>query len=89
MGRAETIKRLLDPILRCYVRTSEEEGTKADGSISAVNGAYCMVMEVKNKIATGGSDPSIQGATSYAKYWGQVGAYFIYSRELCLYSSQI
>ncbi|KAG8692343.1 hypothetical protein FRC08_009837 [Ceratobasidium sp. 394] len=34
------------------------------------DGACLIVMETKNEIGTGGSDPSIQAAQSYSRYWG-------------------
>ncbi|KAG8689907.1 hypothetical protein FRC11_014955, partial [Ceratobasidium sp. 423] len=33
--------------------------------------AYCAILEVKNEVGTGQSDPSIQGGESYGIYWSQ------------------
>ncbi|KAJ1301447.1 hypothetical protein OPQ81_008705 [Rhizoctonia solani] len=71
-GRVEALAPILDSLLGCSIGMYETKGTKSDGSILSRNGAYCMVMEIKNEIGTGGSDPSIQGAIEFAKYWSQV-----------------
>ncbi|CAE6465106.1 unnamed protein product [Rhizoctonia solani] len=44
-------------------------GVQADGTITGWDATRIIIMEMKNEIGTGGSDPSIQAAQSYLRYW--------------------
>lgn len=46
-------------------------GTKSDAVVMVPCGAFLVILEVKNEIGTGGSDPSFQGSLSYRMYWSQ------------------
>ncbi|CEL53119.1 hypothetical protein RSOLAG1IB_11251 [Rhizoctonia solani AG-1 IB] len=70
-GRTAAILPLLNSVLDCSISATEIPRNKSDGTVQTRNGAYTLVVEVKNEIGTGGSDPSVQGAIAYAKYWGQ------------------
>lgn len=70
-SRTQSLRPILEKLLPPYLGIREAPGTKSDGLITARNGAPCMVMEINNEIGTGGSDPTVQGAISYAKYWGE------------------
>ncbi|QRV96600.1 kinase domain protein [Ceratobasidium sp. AG-Ba] len=45
--------------------------------------AYLLVMEVKNEVGTGDSDPSIQGAKSYARYWSDDNLDYVRKASCC------
>ncbi|KAF8595571.1 hypothetical protein BDV93DRAFT_574716 [Ceratobasidium sp. AG-I] len=52
----------------------EVEKCKADGVIKAAKQgvkAYCAILELKNEIGIGSSDPSVQASQAYAKYWSE------------------
>lgn len=68
-GRAATLVPVLHELLDAALIVREAGGAKADGSISAKNGAFCLIMELEKE---GGSDPGIHGAIAYAKYWSDV-----------------
>ncbi|QRV85642.1 WaaY domain-containing protein [Ceratobasidium sp. AG-Ba] len=69
-GRDKTIRGHLSELLGFAMDSVDLNGAKPDGVVSGSNGAVYMVIEVKNEIGTGGSDPTIQGAISYVKHWG-------------------
>ncbi|KAG8689270.1 hypothetical protein FRC11_003478, partial [Ceratobasidium sp. 423] len=70
-GRAEALKPILSSLLGLYIQTAEIPGTKSDGVLQGGNGAYYMIIEVKNEIGKGGRDPAVQAAIAFSKYWGQ------------------
>ncbi|KAH7334532.1 hypothetical protein B0J17DRAFT_111141 [Rhizoctonia solani] len=70
-GRTAAILSILDSLLKPYLISSEASEIKADGSIQTENGDCYIIMQVKDGIGTGGSDPTIQGAVIYAKHWAQ------------------
>lgn len=45
-------------------------GVPLDGMITGHGGTACIFMEMKNEIDSGGSDPSVQAAISFSKFWG-------------------
>jgi len=52
----------------------EAEGVKSDGIMSQPccgSSAYPSLMETKNEIGTGHSDPYNQGSLAYRKYWAE------------------
>jgi hypothetical protein len=73
-GRTTAILPLLNSILDCSISATDipRNDCKSDGTVQTRNGAYVLVVEVKNEIGTGETDPSVRGAIAYAKYWGQV-----------------
>jgi hypothetical protein len=75
-SRNETIGPILNHLLGSYVATCEEPGTKTDGHVGMENSPHLMIIEIKNEVGTGGSDPSVQGTIAYAKYWGEVRPVF-------------
>jgi hypothetical protein len=76
-GRTDTLRPILSHLLGSYIATGEEPGTKADGHIGTENGARLMIISIKNKVGSGGSDPSVQGAIAYAEYWSEVRPTFV------------
>ncbi|CAE6428928.1 unnamed protein product [Rhizoctonia solani] len=46
-----------------------KSGVAPDAVATASDGGYCLIVEMKNEIGTGGSDPSIQAAQSYSRVW--------------------
>ncbi|KAG8730159.1 hypothetical protein FRC10_003024 [Ceratobasidium sp. 414] len=76
IDRISEIRGKLDRLLGDRFISEEIPGCKAGGVIKAslddthgYETAYTVIMEVKNEIGTGDSDPSVQGAESYARYW--------------------
>ncbi|KAG9120965.1 hypothetical protein FRC07_003280, partial [Ceratobasidium sp. 392] len=69
-GRDIAIRGHLSTLLGFAMDSVDLNGAKPDGVVSGSNGAVYMMIEVKNEIGTGGSDPTIQGAISYVKHWG-------------------
>ncbi|KAF8749317.1 hypothetical protein RHS01_10150 [Rhizoctonia solani] len=69
-GRDRKICLALSGLIEHDMPSVDRSGTKPDGVVSGVDGEICMVIEVKNEIGVGGSDPTIQGAISYAQLWG-------------------
>ncbi|KAF8604048.1 hypothetical protein BDV93DRAFT_410490, partial [Ceratobasidium sp. AG-I] len=70
----------LQPCLIAALSTDIDEYSipkcKADGVIKFIDPnaglfAYCAIVEINNEIGTGKSDPSIQAAQSYARYWSE------------------
>ncbi|CAE6423060.1 unnamed protein product [Rhizoctonia solani] len=47
----------------------KEPGVIPDGEAIVSSGGYCILMEMKNEIGAGGSDPSIQAAQTYSWVW--------------------
>ncbi|KAF8598387.1 hypothetical protein BDV93DRAFT_547405 [Ceratobasidium sp. AG-I] len=68
-GRTAAVFPGLDLLLEAKLVVREGAGIKADGIISALNGAPLLVAELKNEVGQGGADPSIQGAIAFAMYW--------------------
>ncbi|KAF8593038.1 hypothetical protein BDV93DRAFT_549651, partial [Ceratobasidium sp. AG-I] len=68
-GRTAALVPGLNKLLGTKLFNREVAGAKPDGSISAANGAPCLVVEMKNEVGMGGCDPCIQGAISYVKSW--------------------
>ncbi|CAE7056366.1 unnamed protein product [Rhizoctonia solani] len=60
---------LLGPLLGGLLVNAGEPGTHPDGVAVTDNAVWCMIMEMKNEIGMGGSDPSIQASESYARVW--------------------
>ncbi|KAJ1302980.1 hypothetical protein OPQ81_003272 [Rhizoctonia solani] len=63
-------------ILHSRIDEHRVQKCQADGAITFTEQygllkAYCAILEVKNEIGTGKSDPSIQGGESYGIYWSQ------------------
>ncbi|CAE6493838.1 unnamed protein product [Rhizoctonia solani] len=85
--RTEALIPLLQRLLGRHIAEVSIRGTKSDGAIHESNGAYSMIMEIKNEIGTGGCDPSIQGAIAFANYWGQGS--FEWLRDQCCCPSMI
>ncbi|CAE6407480.1 unnamed protein product [Rhizoctonia solani] len=56
------------------LQKNKGDGVEADGVTTGTNLAYLVVMEMKNEIGTGSSDPSVQAAQSYMRYWCDVRA---------------
>ncbi|QRV74611.1 WaaY domain-containing protein [Ceratobasidium sp. AG-Ba] len=69
-GRDISIRGYLSALLGFAMPSVDLNGAKPDGVVSGSNEAIYMVIEVKNEVGTGGSDPTIQGAVSYVKQWG-------------------
>ncbi|KAG8685839.1 hypothetical protein FRC08_012883 [Ceratobasidium sp. 394] len=74
--RISAIKDSLETLLDADIILEEIAKWRANGVIKtgrrAVPGlprAYTVIIEVKNEIGTGDSDPSVQAAESYAHYW--------------------
>lgn len=49
---------------------SKKLGVLPGGMITGHGGAACIFMEMKNEVGAGGSDPSIQAAIAFSKFWG-------------------
>ncbi|CAE7065581.1 unnamed protein product [Rhizoctonia solani] len=69
-GWIEGLQPLLSDLLDLAFQNSGTTGTRSDGIFQGRNGAYHLIIEAKNEIGTGGSDPSVQGAIAYSNYWG-------------------
>ncbi|CUA78453.1 Sorting nexin-25 [Homo sapiens] [Rhizoctonia solani] len=61
----ESLHRLLGDALQ-KIRVN---GVEADGVITGPDASCLVIMEMKNEIGLGSSDPSIQAAESYMRYW--------------------
>lgn len=73
--RVTAIKPVLATILNNQILSETIPKCLAGGLISITDGplhAYSAILEVKNEIGTGGCDPSVQGAHSYAQCWSQL-----------------
>ncbi|CAE6494428.1 unnamed protein product [Rhizoctonia solani] len=68
-GRDESSRRLLGTVLGGLLMKSGDYDTRPDGVATTSNGAWCIIMEMKNEIGSGGSDPTIQAAQSYSRCW--------------------
>ncbi|KAG8740820.1 hypothetical protein FRC10_003848 [Ceratobasidium sp. 414] len=76
LDRISAIRGKLEKLLHASFTLEEIGGCKASGVIKGSlddthdhETAYTVIMEVKNEIGTDDSDPSVQGAESYARYW--------------------
>ncbi|CAE6446212.1 unnamed protein product [Rhizoctonia solani] len=68
-GREDSSRHLLGPLLGDLLLKVRESGAEPDGVFTGDNGAWCIIMEMKNEIGSGASDPSIQAAQSYTRAW--------------------
>ena len=70
--RASAIEEFLKTLLdRAFTSTTAKK-VKSDGVMTQPCGqftAYLMILEMKNEIGEGGSDPYNQGSLAYQKYW--------------------
>ncbi|KAG9086361.1 hypothetical protein FS749_003688 [Ceratobasidium sp. UAMH 11750] len=69
-ARDQSSQEGLQVLLGSFMSRVSMCGTRPDGLASGHGGACLIVVEMKNEIGTGGSDPSIQAAQSYSRYWG-------------------
>ncbi|QRV96607.1 kinase domain protein [Ceratobasidium sp. AG-Ba] len=74
--RASAIGDYLEVLLGRQISVHRTNGCVSDGVIRTppcvganARRAYLLIMEVRNEVGTCDSDPSIQGAESYARYW--------------------
>ncbi|KAB5590540.1 Kinase domain containing protein [Ceratobasidium theobromae] len=67
--RRQKIKEDLGLLLGEVLVVSSAHGVQADGSTLGRGGASCIIMEMENEIGSGNSDPSVQAAQSYARWW--------------------
>ncbi|KAG8900890.1 hypothetical protein FRB99_005679 [Tulasnella sp. 403] len=76
------------PVFKLEARAiGRQKAVKADGVVDTTRPegeAFRLIMEVKNEIGSGESDPTIQGALSYSRYWSSPGSF---GRVCCLPSS--
>ncbi|CAE6405663.1 hypothetical protein RSOLAG22IIIB_10241 [Rhizoctonia solani] len=59
------------PVTRDAISKCESDGVVTFTEKSSSQQAYAAVVEAKNEIGTGKSDPWVQAAQSYARYWSQ------------------
>ncbi|QRW11351.1 kinase domain protein [Ceratobasidium sp. AG-Ba] len=62
LGREISVHKISGCVSNGVIRAPPRMGTKT-------RRAYLLIMEARNEIGTGDSDPSIQCAESYARYW--------------------
>ncbi|KAG8743970.1 hypothetical protein FRC10_011044 [Ceratobasidium sp. 414] len=55
-----------DPVPKC-----EADGVVIFTNTATTSKAYCAIIETRNEVGAGKSDPTIQAAESYAIYWSQ------------------
>ncbi|QRW17485.1 Tyrosine kinase specific for activated [Rhizoctonia solani] len=64
----ENTRTILEDLLGKLWRVTED-GPNPDAVTIGSNGGACLFIEMKDEIGTGGSDPSIQTAYSYSRFW--------------------
>jgi hypothetical protein len=69
--RDDAIQTALSPLIGQPDVVVHGEGDEVDEIITGPNNTCCVLVEIKDEIGTAESDPSVQGALSYSKYWGQ------------------
>ena len=68
----DAVRDVLNDLLGYKLETCQEEGVNSDGILKqgvALGDAYFLVLEMKNEIGTGHSDPYRQACISYQKYY--------------------
>ncbi|CAE6389813.1 unnamed protein product [Rhizoctonia solani] len=73
-ARDEATRTSLGGLLGNALQKITVHGVQADGVITGRDATPLMIMEMKNEIGAGSSDPSIQAAQSYTRYWSSAGA---------------
>ncbi|KAL5631181.1 hypothetical protein ACGC1H_006876 [Rhizoctonia solani] len=68
-ARDEITRSSLRRLLGDALRKTKANGVEADGVITGPDATCLVIMEMKNEIGMGSSDPSIQAAQSYTRYW--------------------
>ncbi|QRV90209.1 WaaY domain-containing protein [Ceratobasidium sp. AG-Ba] len=83
-GRQHELDGILQDILGHKLHKVKFPGVQPDGVIHMGEGGTVMlVMDIKNEIGSGNSDPTIQGAMSYAKYCADKMTSSLLSRCCC------
>jgi hypothetical protein len=73
-GRMKKMREILSKKFGTIALTSYGKGCQCNGLLTAKVGlldAYIGIIEGKNEIGSGGTDPSLQGAIYYRDYWSQ------------------
>ncbi|CAG8558173.1 9147_t:CDS:2 [Funneliformis caledonium] len=73
-GRMKKMREILSKKFGTIALTSYGKGFQCDGLLTAKVGlldAYIGIIEGKNEIGSGGTDPSLQGSIYYRDYWSQ------------------
>ncbi|CAE6450431.1 unnamed protein product [Rhizoctonia solani] len=73
-AKDELTRASLRHLLGDALQKIKANGVEADGVITGTNSAYLVIMEMKNEIGTGSSDPSVQAAQSYMRYWCDIAS---------------
>ncbi|CUA77963.1 hypothetical protein RSOLAG22IIIB_12942 [Rhizoctonia solani] len=81
--RTEALKSLLSKLLDHHIRECSIPETKSGGVVQDSNGAYSMIVQVKNEVGTGGCDPSIQAAIAFANYWSDHQPHWLKQQCCC------
>lgn len=86
-GRMKKMREILSKKFGTIARTSYGKGCQCDGLLTAkvdlLIDAYIGIIEGKNEIGSGGTDPSIQGAIYYRDYWSQKLVCLIFINYCC------
>ncbi|CAE6501782.1 unnamed protein product [Rhizoctonia solani] len=88
-ARDETIRSSLERLLGGTLVKNSADGVQADGVLAGPEATYIQIMEMKNEIGTGSSDPSIQAAQSYSRYWGNKATFIFTYDAICSFKLSI
>ncbi|QRV82359.1 kinase domain protein [Ceratobasidium sp. AG-Ba] len=83
VARDQSCREPLSALLGSLLSRSPAHGAQPDGLVTSSVGACIILLELKNEIGTGGSDPSIQAAQSYSRYWGGFQARKLFFKCCC------
>ncbi|KAG8722942.1 hypothetical protein FRC09_005467 [Ceratobasidium sp. 395] len=68
-ARYQASRGVLASLLGGFLSKSSVQGTQPDGLVLGNNGACLIIVEMKDEIGSRESDPLIQAAQSYSRYW--------------------